>query len=63
MQAGCLLSLILWVGIIVVAAMLSGCSSLPTMRYCDKVEYIRDGSKITIHAECRAPVGGSIPGV
>jgi hypothetical protein len=45
------------------AAYLAGCSSLPTMRYCEKVEYKRDGSKIHIEAECQAPVGGSIPGV
>lgn len=63
MKAGCLISLFMWAGIFAVYVLLSGCSSLPTMKYCDKVEYTRDGSKITIHAECRAPVGGSIPGV
>lgn len=34
------------------------------MQYCDHVEYVRDGSRIKLTAECVAPVGGSIlPGV
>lgn len=47
------------------AAALSGCSALvanaPTMQYCSKVNYVRDGNKITVSAECAAPIGGSIP--
>lgn len=45
------------------AAFLAGCSSLPTMQYCDKVEYKRDGIKIHVEADCHAPVGGSLPGL
>lgn len=49
--------------LLVLALAITGCSSLPSMKYCDKVEYTRDGSRIVIHAECRAPVGGSITGL
>lgn len=41
-----------------VTVLLTGCGGLPSMRYCDKVEYRRDGNKIDVHAECRAAVGG-----
>ena len=45
--------------------LLAGCSALPTLKYCEKVEYVRDGNKIHLTAECMAPVGGgfSVPGV
>lgn len=47
--------------------LLAACTSLPTMQYCEKVEYKRDGSHITVRAECQAPVGAPIsipvPGV
>ena len=44
--------------------LLSGCSAgvLPSMRYCDKVEYVRDGGRIVVKAECRAPIGGVLGG-
>lgn len=49
--------------ILIAVALLAGCSSLPSMKYCDTVEYKRDGTRVTIHAECHAPVGGSsLPG-
>lgn len=50
--------------IAVAVLLLAACSSLPSMKYCDKVEYTRVGSKVVLHAECNAPVGGgvSIPG-
>ena len=63
MIRGCLISLFLWAAIFAVFVLVTGCSALPSMKYCDKVEYKRDGSKIHIEAECQAPVGGSIPGV
>lgn len=40
------------------AVLLAGCTGLPSMRYCDKVEYVRDGSVIKLTAECQAPIGG-----
>lgn len=47
--------------------LLTACTPLPTMQYCEKVEYKRDGSHITVRAECQAPVGAPIsipvPGV
>lgn len=43
--------------------LLSGCSALPSMQYCDQVEYRRDGSLVHIEATCRAPVGGGLPGL
>lgn len=42
---------------------LLGCSALPSMKHCHKVEYTRIGADIHIEADCRAPVGGSIPGL
>lgn len=49
--------------VVLFLAILAGCSAMPTMQYCDRVEYKRDGSRITIKAECQAPVGGSLPGL
>lgn len=63
MKAGCLISLFMWACLIAAYVMLSGCSSLPSMKYCDSVSYIREGSAIHIEADCHAPVGGSIPGM
>lgn len=48
---------------LILVLMLNGCSSLPTMQYCDKVEYTRTGNVIVLHAECKAPIGDIIPGV
>ncbi len=47
--------------LILMACSASGCSSLPSMQYCDHVEYQRTGNMMTISAQCRAPVGSSIP--
>lgn len=44
--------------ILFVLIVLAGCSTIPSMRYCDKVSYDRDGTKVVIHAECTAPIGG-----
>ena len=63
MKAGCLISLFMWAAIFAVYVLLAGCSSLPSMKYCDSVVYTRTGSAIHIEADCRAPVGGGIPGV
>lgn len=67
MRAGCLISLFMWAAIFAVYVLIAGCSSLPTMQYCDKVEYKRDGNKIHVEADCHAPVGAPInlpiPGV
>lgn len=48
--------------LLILLIMLNGCSSLPSMQYCDKVKYERAGNLIHLEAECRAPVGGGIPG-
>lgn len=41
---------------------LSGCAQvagvLPSMQHCDKVRYERQDARVTINAECRAPIGG-----
>lgn len=63
MRAGILISVFMWAAIIAVYVLVSGCSALPSMKYCDSVSYTRVGSEIHIEAECRAPVGGSIPGL
>jgi hypothetical protein len=52
--------LTVWVAL---AVLLGGCSAMPTMKYCETVSYERHGSKITIMAECHAPVGESISGL
>jgi hypothetical protein len=31
---------------------------LPSLKYCDDVQYIRTQTKLTIKAECRVPAGG-----
>ena len=43
--------------IVLLIIALTGCQAMPTMKYCDKVEYIREGAKINIKAECMAPIG------
>ncbi len=47
------------------AALLAGCAAVPTLQHCQHVEYVREGNKIKIVAECTAPVGSgfSLPGV
>jgi hypothetical protein len=50
-------------GALILVIMLNGCSSLPTMQYCDKVNYTRSGNLIHLEAECRAPIGDTIPGI
>ena len=46
------------VGIALQWLCLAGCAELPTMKHCQDVSYIRAGSKISVRAECQAPVGG-----
>lgn len=60
-KAWCL-SLFMWAAIVAVYVLLTGCSSLPSMQSCERVEYIRDGNRIHIEADCHAPVGGTLPG-
>ena len=43
--------------LVLLALLMVGCSSIPSMRYCDKVEYVRNGTKATLHAECQVPAG------
>jgi hypothetical protein len=53
--------------LVIVIAALAGCSALgsqivgntPSFEYCSKVEYKRDGNKVTILAECMVPLGGT----
>ena len=52
-----LISLAIMAGL---TAALPACSSLPSMQYCDQVQYTRAGNLIHLQAECRAPVGTSI---
>jgi hypothetical protein len=43
--------------------LLGGCSTaIPSLRYCDKVEYKRDGNKVKVEAECYAKAGGVLGG-
>ncbi len=46
----------------IISFALSGCSAvsqLPSMEYCQTVEYKRVERAVTVHAECVAPYGGS----
>lgn len=45
------------------ALLCAACSALPSMKYCDQVEYKRVGTKIHVQAECTAPVGAGLPGL
>lgn len=50
--------------IMTLAVLLSGCAQLaqitPSLQYCDRVEYLRQGNQITLKAECAAPIGGGV---
>jgi hypothetical protein len=48
---------------IIVVLVLTGCSAMPSMQYCDTVWYSREGRKVHIEADCTAPMGSSIPGL
>lgn len=63
MKRGLLISFYIVALALACAALLPGCSALPSMQYCDQVEYTRDGSVVHIEATCRAPVGGGLPGL
>ena len=49
--------------VLLLFVLLAGCGVMPSFKYCDKVSYTRDGSRIHIEADCQAPVGGSLPGL
>jgi hypothetical protein len=40
----------------------AGCAqfagSVPSLQHCDKVSYVRDGNRVSITAQCSAPIGG-----
>lgn len=46
---------------ILLVLFLSSCSDLPTMKYCDKVTYERNGSHAHMEMDCQLPVGGALP--
>lgn len=54
---------VLVIFLVLLTCVLMGCSAIPTMQYCDKVEYVRKGTEILVYAECKAPVGGGAMGV
>lgn len=50
-------------------ALLQGCTAmsalglgptdiLPSLKYCDTVQYVRQGTSMQVHAECKVPAGG-----
>jgi hypothetical protein len=54
---------------VTLAALLQGCTALsaigmgpadivPSLRYCDSVQYVRQGTAMEIHAQCKVPAGG-----
>lgn len=42
---------------LIVVLMLSGCTYLPSVNYCDHVLYERTGERISIQAECTTVSG------
>ena len=53
MRAGLLISFMLWAAIFAVYVLVSGCSTVvPSMKYCDEIDYQRRGSEIVILARC-----------
>jgi hypothetical protein len=50
--------------LILMAVLLGGCSQLaavtPSLQYCERVQYERNGNQITLRAECSAPIGGGM---
>jgi len=46
--------------IVIAALLLGGCAAVPTLQHCQHVEYVRDGSRIKLTAECVAPIGGVV---
>ena len=53
----------------IIICLLPGCTALsalgmgpadivPSLRYCDSVQYARSGTTMVIHAECKVPAGG-----
>lgn len=63
MTRGLLISFFIIAAVLAISVLVTGCSALPSMKYCDRVEYKREGSRIHVKAECTAPVGGSMPGL
>jgi len=57
MRTGLLISLAMWAAIIAAYGLASGCAVLPSVTYCDKVEYSRTGTVVVLYAECSAPAG------
>jgi len=49
--------------LILFALLLTGCSNLPSMQYCQEVRYERKDLDIQVYAKCRAPIADTIPGV
>lgn len=49
------------------ALALSGCgtvgSIVPSLKYCDSVDYSRRGEKVTLIAECEVPSGKVLKGL
>jgi hypothetical protein len=37
--------------------LLAGCTSLPSLQYCDRVSYERIGSHVELAASCSVPIG------
>lgn len=60
-------TLLFILGMLLVGLALSGCNTLvekavdamPTVAHCDRVEYIREGSSVTIDLQCRMPRGST----
>lgn len=54
---------VLVIFMVLLTCILVGCSAIPTMQYCDKVDYNRTGNKVLVYAECSVPVGGGAMGL
>jgi hypothetical protein len=52
-----------WIGV-VLCLVLTGCAqlagSIPSLKYCSDVTYVRKGNQIDITAKCHAPIGDDL---
>lgn len=50
--------LLMFIALLLLSVFLTGCSAIPSVKYCDRVIYDRQGQNVTIYAECVNPSGG-----
>ena len=49
--------------VLLLVALLVGCTQLPTVQQCSEVSYERKGIDVTVTAKCQVPLGSPLPGL